>query len=522
MEKQINEQVKALLQNPDNLKVKKPFTRGSDRSYMPTVQEFAELTEKVSAHLPRYRKKTVTQEQFARELDVYCHDVLFDNNIPCFCVKLEDGQYYDIIYKKVSLPIQRIIMEKQVLHLTGKPMSFTMMETEPNETMRKNFILLKQYWDLRNQDGMKKKLVTAQKSYGDGGLLYYHDSKGRIKSRILSFEDGYVLCPHNDKNGDRILECVYYTKDDIEYIDSYDDTYMYRHTNDLEMEDGTIGWRLHEPEPHGFDEIPLITKRGDVAWNEVQSGIEGYEALYNIFLVVQKRFGNGILYIKGKFKDQAQKIAGSIVLNDTSMDGNGDAKFLTPPTPQNMIDTLQQQLDSIQLGAKTTFVLPKDIKTGGDISGLAVQLTRELDIVTAEQAVIEYQNVADKMVRLFKQGLAKELVNSGENPNAITEFEELKINAKFEVWRPFNEYEYNNMITVLTGAGVLSKESGIELNTLSKPDEKQRVAKEAEEAEKKALEIAQQTALNNEDKKEDEEENKQQESNKTEKREGNK
>ena len=488
MEKQISEQVKALLLDPDRLREKKPFTRGADRSYRPSVKDYADLTEKVTAHLPKYREKIVTQEQFVRELSEYCHDVLFDENIPSFCVKLDDGNYYDVIHKKVSLPLQRIIMEKQVLHLTGNPMSFTMMETEPSETMRKNFIKFKQYWDLRNQDGMKKKFVTAQKSYGDAGLLYYHDSKGRIKSRVISFEGGYVLCPHNDKNGDRILESVYYIKDGVEYIDSYDERYMYRHTNDLQTENGEIGWRFHEPEEHGFDEIPLITKRGKVAWDAVQTAIDGYETLYNIFLVVQKRFGNGILYIKGKFKDQAQKIAGSIVLNDTSMDGNGDAKFLTPPTPQNMIDTLQQQLEAIQLGAKTTFVLPKDIKTGGDLSGLAVQLTRELDIVNAEQAVIDWQNVADKMVRLFKQGLAKELVNNGENPNAVTEFAELQINAKFKVWRPFNETEFNQMITTLSGAGVISKETAIEVNTISKPDEKQRIRKEEEEAERKALE----------------------------------
>jgi hypothetical protein len=36
------------------------------------------------------------------------------------------------------------------------------------------------------------------------------------------------------------------------------------------------------------------------------------------------------------------------------------------------------------------------------------------------------------------------------------------------------------MLTILTGAGILSKESGIELNTLSKPDEKSRVDKEEE------------------------------------------
>jgi hypothetical protein len=153
-----------------------------------------------------------------------------------------------------------------------------------------------------------------------------------------------------------------------------------------------------------------------------------------------------------------------------------------------MIDTMKSQLEAIMLGSKTTFVLPQDIKTGGDISGLAVQLTREMDILNATQAVIEWQSVADKMTRLFKQGLAMELVNSGVNPTAITDFANLDINAKFKVWRPFNEYEFNQMITVLTGAGILSKESGIELNTLSKPDEKQRIKTEEEEAAQKALE----------------------------------
>jgi hypothetical protein len=102
--------------------------------------------------------------------------------------------------------------------------------------------------------------------------------------------------------------------------------------------------------------------------------------------------------------------------------------------------------------------------------------------------VIDWQNVADKMVRLFKQGLAKELVNNGENPNAVTEYAELQINAKFKVWRPFNETEFNQMITTLSGAGVISKETAIEVNTISKPDEKQRIRKETEEAEQKALE----------------------------------
>ena len=84
------------------------------------------------------------------------------------------------------------------------------------------------------------------------------------------------------------------------------------------------------------------------------------------------------------------------------------------------------------------------------------------------------------MVRLFKYGLAVELVNTGKNKTAVTDFEDLNINAQFKVWQPRNDYEYNQMLTILTGAGLLSKETGIQKNTESAPDELAR--KEREDA----------------------------------------
>lgn len=505
------ELIDAFLKDPNKILVKKPFTRGvtEERDSLPNGGVVG-VSESVSVSVPKYKRNIVSQQQFARELDPSSHDVLFDENIPSLCVKIENGGYHEVKYKRMSVPIQRLIKNKQVMHLTANPMQFTLMDITPTETQQNNFITFKQYWDLRNQDGMKTKMVDTQKSYGDAGLLYYFDLDGCIKSRLLSFADGYVLCPHSDQNGDRILESVYYIENDIERIDCYDKTFMYSFTKELgESVEGTLnGWRLIGKKNHGFSEIPLITKRGDVAWNNVQPIIDAYEELYNIFNAIQKRFGWGIFYVKGKFKETAKKIAGSVVLNDTSMDGKGDAKFLTPPTPQGTIDTLQLMLESIQLGSSTTFLLPKDVKMSGDISGIAIMLTQSLDMENALQGVIEWQNVADKMTRLFKEGLAKELVNKGINNKAVTEFANLNINAKFKVWRPLNEYEYNQMLTTLAGAGLLSKETGIELNTMSKPDEKQRVSKEAKEQERKELEkqerqleISNKYSNNNEDKK---------------------
>lgn len=487
-----------LLADPEKLKLKKPFTRGYTPLGGLEVKEIA-ANEMVTAHLPSYRRETVTQEQFLMELDPSSHSCLYDDNIPSICVKTKNGGYSNIEFKKMSVPFQKNIKNKVRLHLTGNPMQFTLSEQNPTETQKNNYTLFKQYWELRNQDGMKDKMVDAQLSTGDAGLLYYFDYKGQIKSRILSFEDGYVLCPHNDKNGDRILESVYYCKDNVEYIDSYDDQYMYRHkldnTND---ETSKNGWVMETPVRHGFNEIPLITKRGEVPWNDVQNIIESYEILYNVFNAIQRRHGWGLLYIKGRLKETAQKLAGSVVLNDTTIDGKGDAKFLTPPTPQGTIDTLQLMLDTIQLGSSTTFLLPKDIKTNGDVSGLAIQLTQSLDIENARKRVIDWQNVADKMVRLFKYGLAVELVKTGKNKTAITDFEDLNINAKFKIWQPRNDYEYNQMLTLLTGAGLLSKETGIQKNTESAPDELARKEREDELAEEKAAQLAaQQNVINN-------------------------
>ena len=105
-------------------------------------------------------------------------------------------------------------------------------------------------------------------------------------------------------------------------------------------------------------------------------------------------------------------------------------------------------------------------------------LTQSMDIENASKGVIEWQNVADKMVRLFKEGLAKELVATGIQPSAITDFEDLHINAKFKVWRPQSETDIVNRLQQGVSQGFLSIETASEVNPDAKPDEKARLEKE--------------------------------------------
>lgn len=470
--------IKILLSDVDKLLQKKPFMRGSSTCTVSDGYVFdTDITSTQTAKIPNVKKTVISQGQFMKELDPGSHEVLFDDNIPSICVRLDDGSVSEIKFKKMPLNIQERIRQKQTLSLCGHKMQFTLLGSSPTENDIKNFSEIKEEWERRNQDGMRTKAVYTQKGLGDAGILYYYDYKGRVKSRLISYEDGYVIISHNDQNGDRVLESIYYRDaDGVEHIDSYDDKYLYRKTFGGEENPGV--WIDHPKMEHGFPEIPLVTKRGNVAWNDVQDLITVYEIIYNIFLVIQKRHGWGILYIRGKIREDVRKIAGSVILNDTSLDGNGSAEFKAPPSPQGMIDTLNSLFEQIQIGSSTTFLLPKDVKSSGDISALAIMLTQSLDIEGATQGVIDWQNFADKMVRLFVAGLAKEKVNKKENENAVTEYGRLRISAKFKIWRPFNETEYNQMLVTLNKAGIISQKTAIEKNTISTPDEEMRIKRE--------------------------------------------
>lgn len=481
------EQINYLLADPERLLERKPFTRGADMSTVESEEPTVYAGGRVRARLPKVKRNVISQDQYIAELDPNMHTVLFDENIPSICVKFNDGSFQDRQFMKTAIPFQRSIMEKQTLHMASMPMKFTLADKKPTDEMQMNFVMFKHYWDLRNQDGMKVKMVATAKSYGDAGLLFYMDRNGEIRSRLLSYADGYVICSHNDENGDRLMESVYYTVDDKEYIDSWDDTYMYRYELSAKGE-----WTLSKT-AHGFPEIPLITKRTSVAWEGVQSLCDSYETLYNIFQVLQKKWGWGMLYVKGRIDPKAQKIAGNIVLNDVSIEGKGDAKFLEPPSPQNMIQTLESIFDRIQIGSGTTFILPKDIHTSSDTSGVAVQMTQSLDIQTAKNGIVEWQNVADKMVRLFKHGLAIELRNKGILTEAVPQFAELNINAQFDIWQPYSEESYNQMLCTMKNSGILSQETATEQNTVSRPDEVVRIKKEADETFNKQLEQTKRT-----------------------------
>lgn len=271
------------LANPQKLLLKKPFLRGTSSLAIKDSMDgnMVKTNAMREAVLPKVYKNVVSQERFARELDPNCHSVIFDENLPSICVKEKDtNNYLEIKFKKFGIAFQRRIMEKSTLCLCGNKRVHILHDPNPSEELKRNFADFKWHWEETNQDGIETHAVSIQQSYGDVGLLVYMNEKNEVKTRLFSYADGYQVISHRDDNGEPLIDCVYYrTEDGVRHIDAYDDVNHYHFSNSVPADtaaESTSTWHLDFTEEHGFTESPLVTKRGDVPWNNVQDLIEPF------------------------------------------------------------------------------------------------------------------------------------------------------------------------------------------------------------------------------------------------------
>ena len=485
----IREDVKPYLLNPDKLTTTYIVRRGLTSTPASVKNITVKNNEQVVAELPDVTYNGVPQKKLLAEYEPASHSVTKDEGIPSISVRVLDG-YAPVADLVTTHPYQKNILAKDVIHICGNKTEHTLLSQNPTKEMEANAIMIKEYWEEKVIDGVRNDAVRAQKKVGCVGWLFYHNYKKEIACRALSYPD-YTICPHYDRNKDPLIHSVYYTDEEtkLKRIDSYDEKYRYSH---IQIEDSrdSYEWRL-EIEAHGFSRMPLLVQTGEPSWNDVQNLIDAYETIYNIFLVIMKRHGWGILYLRGNINQTAKKIAGSVIMQDSSLDGNGMAEFKAPPSPDGMFAMLESLEEQIQIGARCTFLLPKDIKSNGDVSGLAIQLTQSGDIEKAIDSIADWQKTMNDATALFIEGLAKELVNKGIKPDAVTEFAKLRMGTKMQVFMPKSQAELVQTITTLKGAGLLSQETAIEIvqgQGLGKPSEKLRVlydqTKEAELAER--------------------------------------
>ena len=428
------------------------------------------LGDTIPADVPNVIGTCVSQEQYLMELNPDSHDIHRDENVPSIVAKIGKDNYKEIKDVRIALAYQKKIVEKQTLYVCGKDTKFTLCNPSPDNEMKEDYIDIKTTWKNRNYDVARTLCIMNQKSVGDAAIIHYFDKSGKIRPKNVSFLTGYTLLPHYDRYDQIDIFGVLYSKGNGRVLDVYDKKYMTSYS----LKSGDKEWVEVDRVSHGFNEVPVSYIRGEVAWDNAQSTIEALEIIYNIYSVIMKRHGWGMLYIKGNVDTKMKKIAGSVILQDNSDNPNSTAEYLSPSTPTGMENLLADLRKQIQIMTGTIFLTPEDVRMSGDISGAAIKM---MNSSAYEKAMLDaklYDVFMDSMIRIFVFGYSNER-------KKIAEFSRLNIRAELDVWIPQSDTEIVSNLVQLKGSGLISVETGTEVSPYSTPDEVVRIKSEAED-----------------------------------------
>ena len=304
-------------------------------------------------------------------------------------------------------------------------------------------------------------------------MLYSFDKiKNKTNCKVYSYDEGYTIVPNYNEFGEQVSCSICYNTDDGNLIiDTYDDTYHYRIHQAQDGEESETGWVI-EKEAHGFSRCHLLYKRGKVAWEYAESTIEMWELMTNINAVALKRFGTfGLIFI-GEMDDKSfLRDSSTLIINlsaDTS-NGKQDAKTITFPEPQKMIEYLDYLETKISIFSSVSFITPKDITATGS-GGNGIFLAMKNDLALATQSVADWSDFTNDMIYLFQEGLSLE--NGQTN-----KYTGLKICARLKPWSL--ESETTKITNLAMESKWLSRQSIIEKSPDAAPDEMERIYNEA-------------------------------------------
>ena len=489
----IKKDINWYLEEPSRLELKKPFTRGGKLEDKSSFTDITITTKKTFSQTD-LRLNEITQDTYIQEYDPSLHRILFNKSIPHIAVNVGDTTI-PIDDLTMTAAYQKNIHSAHVLHLANNPMEFILC----NNTQGKNrnwigklidsikgnnvendgneitllFQEVKQEWLIRNMESIKYDVISKQQKVADVGLLYSFDKiKNKTNCKVYSYDEGYTIVPNYNEFGEQVSCSICYNTDDGNLIiDTYDDTYHYRIHQAQDGEESETGWII-EKKAHGFSRCPLLYKRGKVAWEYAESTIEMWELMTNINAVALKRFGTfGLVLIGEMDKNSFIRDSSTLIINlsaDTS-NGKQDAKTITFPEPQKMIEYLDYLETKISIFSSVSFITPKDITATGS-GGNGIFLAMKNDLALATQSVADWSDFTNDMIYLFQEGLSLE---SGQT----NKYTGLKICARLKPWSL--ESETTKITNLAMESKWLSRQSIIEKSPDAAPDEMERIYNEA-------------------------------------------
>lgn len=403
--------------------------------------------------------------------------------------------------ERVSVPLQKVILEKHLTHLCGERIKFTNHNLNPTPKEQDLFSRFKQGWEKKNMETAKYEFCRSVKATGEGAFCASMDN-GKFTYRVFSLLNGDTLHPIRDEKGRLRLfgrsfnTYDYTTQEHIMKMEVWDDTHVtvfsYRtldkndNVNTIQWDGETFkrlqaqseefdGWQIDkEPTTHSFKGIPIIYLKDEdgACWSHVQPLIDKLELALSQLFENNKHYAFRIMVVKGDVT-----IQGDLNGHARAMmfdDKDGDAKYMEGSDVSNSFGLqLTETLKHIERGG---FVVFDTDKISGDLSGIALKIRYSPAIEQALNDKHLFNASIDIMVELFKEGYGIEL-------GQISDFSSLDIRGDIQVYIHQSDTEtYNNMvlglnsgsISVQTATEVLPHAAADELSRLDRQKEKER------------------------------------------------
>lgn len=509
------------------LLVKKPFFEIKPDGYMDHGAFSDGVSERSTVSMPTdpMLRRIKTQADFLREYYPSGHRIWDESAYPD--IWKENPEYdpedpktgkrwYKQPITRCAFAFQQVIATKHTLHLTGNDVQFELAggneSISKEEELQKNLTIFKKGWLLSNMEIVHFEAVNSYMIVAEAAVVGYM-ADGKFGAKALSYKNGDHLYPHFDSTTGKldIFARKYYDYDEdgnaqIEWVEVWDDTYMYRFKNDIGNDKsiaekavtkiknlfGISGFALVEQKKHGFPFIPVAYTRNEdgPCWAPVQRNIEDYEEAYSYLCENNKAYAFPIFYVKGDGDDVAitgDDMTGA-VKSIAMSDKDNDAGFLNGTDASDAFAT--QLNKSYELIYELSFtVKPPELKSG-DLPGVAIKLLYSPALEVAMNDAQRLQPFLDELVKIAKYGI-------GLENNITASLMELGINAWISPYVHSNSQEVITNLATAVQNGFLSKQTASErCPDFPRNSEFERIIKEKKEEDQQDLLMDMQRADN--------------------------
>lgn len=452
-----------------------------------TNQQFEQLL--AAKDISRAKEKMATNQDRAiaalKEYDTFSHEIM--KREPKIITDKKGKFLRKEEVWKLPIPYPIYINEISLVFLYGRPVKWTQLSEGTDEAFEK-------FQDVIKRTRFNSKIRQCKRIAGsetESAMLWrvFRDDDGNpdVQIKVLAKSKGDEIYTRFDQYENLIsVGWGYYTKDNddslVYHFDIFTKNVIYRCTKQ------SIGWEVIE-ETNFIGKIPIILFQQEKEWHGAEHLIHREEYIASKTADTNDYFADPIALMSADIiKNMPEKKEAAKLLITNDKDGvDKAAKYLTwdnaPQSKKDEVEWLQDKILSMTFTPKISLDTLKSLST---LSAKALRTVMMLADIKAAKHKETHEELLDRTASLVTA-----IIGNVLDIKLHSQCDELKVGHEFQ--EPFGDDVADDLdnITKAIDAGILSTETGVELNPLIKDShrENERLDKEKEDKLKQQQDI---------------------------------